>query len=212
MTSDRFFKNINLVLDKTQTGQLAPEEIFPIANMAQYEVFGNYKNMLIENDFVHDALNPFRQLVSYSPTDFPTAGVLNLPANTEYITGLLVGGAECKIYKADEVPFALSSQVRTPTATKPVTTREGVRSLRFFPSGTYTGIAFIIRKPAEMVYAYTLNGREYVYNPSGSVAPEWSDTYVNNVFYKTLEMLSIILNDSSIAQYAMAAQKSTTAA
>lgn len=217
MTSQLFFDNINLILDKSQTGQLPPEEIFPMANMAQQEVFGNYKRMMIETDFVHDALNPFRTSSTFTAADFASPGLLTLPSACEHVTGLMLvvynnelgrsDYEELKLYKADEVPVALKSQVRPPSVVKPVTTREGVRSIRFFPATTYAGTCFYLRKPADMVYNYTMNGRQYVYNPVGSVAPEWADSYVNEVFYKTLEMLAVILNDSSIAQYAMATQK-----
>lgn len=217
MTSQLFFDNINLILDKSQTGQLPPEEIFPMANMAQQEVFGNYKRMMIETDFVHDALNPFRTSSTFTAADFPSPGLLTLPSACEFVTGLMLAVydntlgrteyEEVKLYKTDEVPMALKSQVRTASVVKPVATREGVRSVRFFPGTTYAGTCFYLRKPADMVYNYTMSGRRYVYNPTGSVAPEWTDTYVNEVFYKTLEMLAVILNDSSIAQYAMATQK-----
>ncbi len=178
-------------------------------------VFASFYAEFIETGYVHAALSPFRVQHNFV-TD--TDGVLNLPVDFMYATGLYhkrmnnaIGKNVTnviKIYKDDEVGDALMSQLRPVSNDYPIAHTSGKLALTIIPDDSYAGNLHYLRKPTQPKYNYTITGRQKVYNPTGSVDLEWSDTYVNIVILKALEFLGINLSSGDIVQYA--AQKTAS--
>ena len=209
---------INMILDKSQSGFFPPEEIDEAIHRASLSAFSRFYQEFIETNFIHAALNPFRKVKIYTSADFSAGGNLNLPAGTEYVTGLYityvdnaVGAVNRKVtvYKSDEIADALSSQVRKPVETWPAAVHvqgdDGAPKLTFYPSvNTYAGALHYLKIPAKPFYPYTVSGNNYIYNAGGSpVHPEWQDTYINGILLKACEYLGVNLNSPDVVQYTM---------
>jgi hypothetical protein len=212
MTIQKSHEWLDIMLDKAQSGFIAPEEKDDALHRASLSVFASYLTQYVETGRVHVALNPFREIYEFTAANMAGGGYLALPSDFEHPTGLMLGsGQGVRIIRPDELPFSLKSVVRPVTSTTPVAvftskdvaTITSKSKLRFYPKvNTYVGELYYLKTPPTPVHNYTMNGRRVVYNPSGSVDLPWSDTTVNAVLMKSLEFLGISLNDQQLAQYA----------
>lgn len=215
MTIKRTHDIIEMLLKKSQTGTINHGQIDLALAAGQDDVWGVYVSMVREKQYVHDALNPFRKTKVFTQSDFLSVGVLGCPSDFEVVTGcdvMIYDNARkvndykpLTVYKADEIGDAMRSQLRPVNASNPICYHDGksgVFQLRVLPSGYYNGNLRYLRTPQVPVFNYSTVGRQQVYNPTGSLHLEWSNTYCNEIIYKALVYLGVNLNAPAVVQFA----------
>lgn len=212
MTVAEFIRDVEFLIDKAQGAYFPPEQITAAGETAQMGLFGTYVDMSKDDNYNHSALDPFRKEFFFQASDFGAGGVLNLPADYMYTTGMQVnyfnnatGKTEVwplKEYRLDEVPDALRSQVRPVTVNTPIVNKKGKRQYQFHPRQTQNGYVNYLAKPVAPVFAYTQNGRQIIQNVPNSVDPQWDDTYIKQVVLKTVEVLGVNLSSGDLIAYA----------
>jgi len=201
---------LDFMLDKTQSGFISPEEKDMALHRAQMAVFDIFYSEVVENQFVHTALNPFKKSVIRDATATPL-GVVTLPSDYLYATRItrnaynnvtrLTSYRDVKVYKQDEINDALNSQVRPVTVDYPIVEETGGFSLQLYPKLPNTVQINYVSLPDKCRFNYTQVGRVITYNPTGSVNLLWADTYCNIIMNKALETLGVNLNDPALVQY-----------
>jgi hypothetical protein len=204
---------LDALLEKSQSGFLSPGLKDVALDFGSMSVYSTYVAQVIENMYVHSALDPFRKKMVFTQTDFVEPGVLTTPADMEHVTGfyaVVYNNASksseyppIKVLKHDEIADALQSQIRKVDAANPIAYVSGPNTIDILPKNVYNGVLHYLKRPAKPKFNYTLSGRETVYNPTGSVDLEWRDGYMNLVIFKALEFLGVNVNRDDVVQYAM---------
>jgi len=215
MTIKQTHDRVEMLLKKSQTGSMNHGQIDIALSMGQSDLFAEYVSMIREKQFVHDALNPFRETKVFTQADFLSVGVLGCPADLEVVTGcdvFIFSNASGKndykpltVVKDDEVGEMMRSELCPVDANNPIcyqSGRNGVFTLNVLPSAYYNGTMRYLRVPQIPIFNFTTVGRQQVYNPTGSLPLEWSDTYCNSVIYKALGYLGVNLNAPAVVQFA----------
>jgi len=75
--------------------------------------------------------------------------------------------------------------------------------IQFSPNNLYSANIIYLKKPADMVWGYTLDGNSRpVYSEALSTQPEWSDTDINEIIYLALSYVGVNLKDPDVSQFA----------
>jgi hypothetical protein len=75
--------------------------------------------------------------------------------------------------------------------------------IQFNPINISTANLIYLKKPADMVWGYTLNGSgRQVYSEALSTNPEWYDTDMNEIIYLALSYIGVNLKDPEVSQFA----------
>lgn len=154
---------------------------------------------------LHDAL---RKLRVYQPYTSDAAGFVTYNSDYIHLLGqpFTVAGStvnRIEFTNEDELPFALTSQLRPVSNSYPL----GVDSstgFSIYPQSTQLGAYFYLRRPATPVYGYSQVGRTVTYNPLTSTQLEFSDVYINHILAKALIYAGVAMNEQGITQYGMA--------
>jgi len=156
-----------------------------------------------ENQQLHDALRLIR--VYYQFTSDP-AGFVTQPDDYLHILGqpFTVAGSSVNrinFCNEDEVPFALTSQLRPVSDSYPIAIDTST-GFSIYPQKTQVGFFNYLRRPATPKLAYTQVGRVITYDAANSVQLEFSDAYINNILAKALIYAGVYMNEKDITQYA----------
>lgn len=218
MTIDEVHKFIDFIAKKSNAGgYITPAEKDLLLNRAQTQYFNKlYGN---QNDYRYDRPVPkityaVTEKISNSLSPFlsdPTAltidsnGQVNTPTDlfqTVSITHTISGvDYEVTRVEQDRVANNLSSSIEAPDAKYPIYTQLRTK-LQFYPKNLATATIIYLKKPVDMVWAYTtVNGRP-VYNPTLSVQPEWKDMDMNEIIYLALSYIGVNLKDPEVSQFA----------
>jgi len=211
MTIAQFHTDVMFLINKSQGGYYAPEQIDDAADTAQMGIFATYVDQSKDDNYAHSALDPFRQEFFFQASNFAANGVLNLPAGYMYTTGMYANYFDnatgntnawpLKEYRNDEIPDALRSQVRPVTASTPFVAKKGTNAYQFYPRVTQNGYINYISRPIRPLFSYTQVGRVITQNVGASIDPQWDDSYIKQVVLKTLEILGINLSSGDLVQY-----------
>lgn len=200
---------------KAQRGAISPEQIDSAIDQAQLTVFmerlgfpqqplernGASKLGLKKNNRIHDDL---RNFITGLNERTVTNGVLSLPSNYVFynsiltettVDGRIVYGSATEI-KADELAFALNSQVNPPTLTNPFIVFGG-SVISFYPATVSKVKMSYLRLPAKpkLAYELTSSGRNFTVVEENSTDLEWPKTMANEIIMATLNLLSIPVKD-----------------
>jgi hypothetical protein len=75
--------------------------------------------------------------------------------------------------------------------------------IQFYPINIATANLIYLKKPANMVWGYTLNGSgRQVYSEALSTNPVWYDTDMNEIIYLALSYIGVNLKDPDVSQFA----------
>lgn len=184
------------------------EEIDLLLDRCQMEVYEGLIDEYAVTQKIHDALSVFK--ASY-PFTTNSSGVLSLPANYLHLRNgyTILGSTLYKITfpEDDEFTEAVNSQLRPISVFYPLGRHEG-SSITLFPNTIHYGVINYFRRPATPVYAYTLNGRQVVYDSNASVQLEWQDTtYLNKIIVRVLGYLGINLEEQDITAFGLQDEK-----
>jgi hypothetical protein len=118
-----------------------------------------------------------------------------------YFDGTRTRYKPVKLLPEDQISERIGSQILAPTIYDPVGLELKPGSIQLYPLAAMIGYVYYLRRPLAPVYAFTGSGRSITYNQSGSTQLEWSETSINKILIKTIQMAGVNLDDEMIMQY-----------
>lgn len=176
----------------------------------QMDLFEQYFSLYGQNQTIHDALRPFRV---YYPFTSDASGFVTFPNGYMHLVGqpfTVTGSTVNRIVfvNEDELPFALTSQLRPITNTYPIAVDTN-NGFSIYPQATQVGFFTYVRRPETPVYATILNGRQVLFDASNSVELEWDEVYWNNIIARALVYSGINMDEEGITQFAKQYEQET---
>jgi hypothetical protein len=152
---------------------------------------------------LHDAIRKLRTQVQFtSASDGMVTFVsdyLHMIGNPYTVTGSSVNAV--RFVNEDELPYALTSQLRPVSTSKPIAKDSSV-GFQLYPQSTQTGFYNYLRRPATPVLGYTQTGRTITYDANTSTQLEFTDVYINNIIARALKFWGINMAEQDIQQFA----------
>jgi hypothetical protein len=179
-----------------------PEAMQTIDN-AQLEATEDWFSQYGVTQIIHDAIRKLRSQVQFtSASDGQVtfaSDYLHMIGNPYTVTGSTINAV--RFVNEDELPFALTSQLRPVSTAKPIAKDTAV-GFQIYPQSTQTGFYNYLRRPATPVLGYTQAGRTITYNPNTSTQLEFTDVYINNIIARALKFWGINMAEQDIQQFA----------
>jgi hypothetical protein len=218
MTIDQVYKFIDFTIKKSNAGgYLTPEEFNLIINRAQIQYFNKlYGN---QNDYRYDRPVPkisyaVTEKISNSLSPFlsdSTAlvidgnGQVNIPNDLFQTVSLThtISGIDYEITRVeqDRVANNLTSEYDAPDTEYPIYSQLRTK-FQFYPKNLATANLYYLRKPTDMVWAYTTVSQRPVYDAANSVQPLWKSMDMNEIIYIALSYVGVNLKDGEVSQFA----------
>ena len=180
-----------------------PEAMQTLDN-AQLEATEDWFSQYGVTQIIHDAIRKLRVQVQFTSASsngdvvFP-ADYLHMIGNPYTVTGSTVNAV--RFVNEDELPFALTSQLRPVSTSKPIA-KDTATGFQLFPQSAQMGFYNYLRRPAAPVLGYTQTGRTITYNPGTSTQLEFTDVYINNILARALKFWGINMAEQDIQQFA----------
>jgi hypothetical protein len=179
-----------------------PEAMQTIDN-AQLEATEDWFADYGATQIIHDAIRKLRMQVQFtSAADGQitfASDYLHMIGNPYTVTGSTVNAV--RFVNEDELPYALTSQLRPVTTAKPIA-RDRSTGFQLYPQVTQTGFYNYLRRPNTPVLGYTQTGRTITYDPDTSTQLEFTDVYINNIIARALKFWGINMAEQDIQQFA----------
>lgn len=176
----------------------------------QLDAFNEYFKMYGVNQEVHDALRPFRIYYNFTSdaSGFVTYpdGYIHLISQPFTVTGSTVNRIE--FVNEDELPFALTSQLRPVSNTYPIATDTST-GFSIYPQSTQIGFFTYLRRPTAPVYAVLQSGRQIIYDTVNSVQLEWGDEDINHIIAKALVYVGVNMDEKGVSDFATQYEQET---
>lgn len=153
---------------------------------------------------LHDSLSPFEVAVPFTAA---SGGIIALPSDYLHFLGMYttVSGVRYPVSfkNKDEVVYAMQSQVRPPSITKPFA-YQNAGAIQLYPEVAQSGLYWYLRRPATPNANYTVNSttRVVTYNSGASTQLEWSEAYQSNIISRALVYLGLELDEAGVMQFA----------
>jgi hypothetical protein len=152
---------------------------------------------------LHDAL---RKLRVYLPFTSDYAGFVNFPSDYLHLIGnpFTVTGSttnQIKFVNEAEFAFAIRSKGRPVTNSYPIAI-DTSSGFSIYPQQEQVGYLWYLKRPATIKLAYTQLGRTVTYDPAGSVQPDFSDAYLNNILAKALRYAGVYIDEQGVSDFA----------
>lgn len=220
MNIEQAFDYLNFWINHKTNAWYTIPELTLLVNRANLSLYSDLQPLYATSQRVKDALAPFRATYDFTPST-TVSGYIVIPSNSNYLNLLDVQiqfqisnrtvYAPVKMINEDERANRLNSQIDPVTITSPIGEIVAPRFIRLYPTAApgYTGTVTYFRKPADVVFGYTIiSGRVVVYNPATSVQIEWPENWQNALLLKALSSIGINLSDTEIENYAELKTKS----
>lgn len=212
MNVNDLYRMLLFVLNKNQAGGLSVDDFEDSYNTAQSQYFsdlvGRFQQYqygraiprvgLGENETVMTKLAPFimNASVAVSGNSAPKPdGLIRLLA-------MRYGNTKVFRVEHDKVWSAVTSYIDAPS-TSNVYYVEYADAWTIYPTSGISSVTIdYLRKPADIVWAYTVDadGR-YEYTSSGSVDPEWDDISAVEIATRALKILGVHFKDGDFVAY-----------
>jgi len=218
MTIDQVFKFVDFIIKKSNSGgYLTPDEFNLIINRAQIQYFNKlYGN---QNDYRYDRPVPkiayaITEKISNSLSVFlsdsttltiDANGQVNIPSDLFQTVSLTktISGIDYEITRVeqDRVANNLTSAYDAPDTEFPIYTQLRTK-FQFYPKNLGSANLYYLKKPTDMVWAYTIVSNRPQYDAANSVQPLWKDMDMNEIIYIALSYVGINLKDGEVSQFA----------
>ena len=182
---------------------VTPQEAMAALDNGQMIKFEDDFKMYGIDQTIHDSLRNFK-VTNYQFTS-NSGGVVVFPDGYQHlfngvftVTGSTVNAVN--FLNPDELPYALTNQLRKVTTSNPVAIDNGTGFI-IYPQSVQIGFYSYLKRPAVPVYGYTQIGRDVVYDPLTSVQLEWEDAYLNSVVAKSMQFLGVNMDESGIVAF-----------
>jgi len=178
------------------------EEVDLFLDRCQMEVYEELISIYAQTQKIHDALSVFKSSFNFTSS---STGLINLPSDYLHLRSAYTVIASTmypiRFPEDDEYVEAVKSQLRPVSTTRPLGVHEE-NTIQLNPATLQYGVINYFRRPDAPVYAYTLNGREIVYDSGNSVQLEWNDTtYLNKIMLRVLAYFGINLSEPDITAF-----------
>ena len=205
-----YYNFFQYIVRKERGVFVTPAQFTQNLDAGQLDCFEEWFKLYGENNEVHDAIKPFRV---YQPFTSDGSGYVTYPSNCVHVLGspfTIFGSAVTnpKWVNEDELPFALTSQLRAVSNAYPIIV-DSSAGFSIYPQTTQIGAYFYLRRPLTPVFGYTQSGRTITYDSSTSVQLEWNELYINNILAKSLRYAGVNMNEQGVAQFAEAYNQET---
>lgn len=204
---------MQFVINKNQNGYLTPddfnlainqasinEQSFLIGGIEQLQyVKGQPRIQYSISENTRQKLQPFIKTV----TLVVTSGTANYPPDYILTDAMMNDAGVDRIrYAENNKLYSFLGSTIDPVSTNPIYTPSDT-GFTFYPNTITSARLTYVGKPNEIVwnFATDLNGRP-VFNPTGSVDPQWYDTDMYSVIARALRMVGVNLKDGEVSQYA----------
>ena len=179
-----------------------PEAMQTIDN-AQLEATEDWFAGYGVTQILHDAIRKLRSQVQFTSSSDGqitfAADYLHMIGNPYTVTGSTINAV--RFVNEDELPFALTSQLRPVSTSKPIA-KDTSSGFQLYPQSTQTGFYNYLRRPNAPVLGYTQTGRTITYDPNTSTQLEFTDVYINNIIARALKFWGINMAEQDIQQFA----------
>jgi len=170
---------------------------------AQLEATEDWFSSYGQTQIIHDAIRKLRTQIQFTSgadgaVTFPS-DYLHLIGSPYTVTGSSVNAI--RFVNEDELPYALTSQLRAISTSKPIAKDISV-GFQIYPQVQQTGFYNYLRRPASPVLGYTQSGRTITYNSGTSTQLEFTDVYINNIISRALKFWGINMAEADIQQFA----------
>lgn len=221
MTVDFAFQVINYILAKNLgQGNLNPQDFNNLINISQYSFldyllgeFQSYqggrplsKVQFGMNESVRQRLTPFiKPVVPLAPD---VSGFAAYPADYQQMDAMYDANMNRIRFVPQHKLYSYLGSVIDPINTNPIYLIEN-NGFRFYPNTNYNTVAapsaFLsyVSTPPDIVWNSTPDGNgRLVYNPIGSVDPEWYDVDMAEIISRVLRMCGVSLQNQDVDRYA----------
>lgn len=206
------FDFLNFWISKEKGAWYTIPELTQLCNAGQLSYYTDKKPLYATSNEIKETLAPFRRTYDFNPSN-TISGVISVPSDSNYLDLLDLNITyqisnrtmywSVPMINEDERSNRLNSQINPVTVTTPVGEIIAPRFFRLFPTSGYTGTVTYFRKPADVVFGYTVvSGRVIVYDPATSVQFEWKSTDVIPILLKALQSIGINLSAQDVANFA----------
>lgn len=152
---------------------------------------------------LHDAIRKLRTQVQFTSASDGmvtfASDYLHMIGNPYTVTGSTINAV--RFVNEDELPYALTSQLRPVSSSKPIAKDSSV-GFQLYPQFLQTGFYNYLRRPNTPVLGYTQSGRTITYDPNTSTQLEFTDVYINNIISRALKFWGINMAEQDIQQFA----------
>ena len=204
MTVETLHNRVLFLLQKDQGGFFNPEEIDAAFNKVQLD----YLNKLLDTTTnkigqpqgvgshadIKRALQPFTRS---TPITTGANGLYTFLPDVAHFRGLETRDEEVSV---SELPDRLDSSIIAPTASRPVFIQQN-NGLKFYPAGEYQKVIHYVKYPTDVLFDYSISGRQVVYNAAGSTDPEWGDIEMEVLVRKTAELMASNNQDYEVRNF-----------
>lgn len=209
------YRLIRFIIRKNQNGNLTPSDFNNIINVAQVSyldyLLGEFQKYLPgrpmaavefgQNQDIRQRLTPFIK-TPVTLTINPTTGISPYPDDFQAADAMYYGqyNRRVKYIQQDRVDSHLNSYI-DPIGTNPVYLMID-QGFQFYPTNLGTTRFSYIGTPATMIWNYTedIYGRP-IYNPVGSVQPQWYELDQLEIVVRALAQVGINLQLNAVEQY-----------
>lgn len=204
------YKLVNDLLSKNNGVYLTPDEYNRYAEIASLEYFDTLVGSKNTNRSVYGInrtldrrLKEFREVAPTLVED----GVAELPDNCELLTAVYTDDY-IPLRQTDEDRFArlMQDPLASPTEDDPVY-KEINEYIEVFPETLPSVTIEYLRKPLSPKYAYTVENRRAVYNPTNSVHFEWNKRDESELTMRILQLCGISVGSPELLQVGLAKQQ-----
>lgn len=222
MNVNEAFEYINFWYNKVTAAWFTVSELEALINRAQLAYYSDIKPKYATSQLVKDILAPFKATYNFTTqiSGYITIPDINVsdPTSSLDTTVSYLDLLDIQIYfqvsdrmiyypvklvNEDERANRLNSQIDPVTSTSPIGEQTAPRTFRLYPSAAYNGNVTYLRKPADIVFGYSVvSGRVIVYDPLTSVQFEWRASDISAILLKALESIGINLSSQEISNFA----------
>lgn len=219
MTIDAVYQLVQFVLNKTQQGNISPDQFNAIAPSMQLSVI----NQILGNEQEYGPGRPIprygfglnqkimedlRPIIKIPQSISFSSGIGSYPADGIYIFNLVsVDGKLVRPVEQDEAILLNESVIKPPTTQYPCYYMLG-GNMYILPSTITSGTITYVRRPLTPKWNYTISNDVPIYNPTGSQDFELGELLHLRICAKILQMAGVNLSLGQVTEYAAAIEAS----
>lgn len=193
MTIKDMHDMIDTLKNEGQTGYHTPEEIDRALNNASDDKFNAEKKIFESTGIISDNLRTFKT----SATISLTSGSGSLPSDYSYRTGAsTTGDLPVEILSEGEWVYKINDPIDPPSSTRPIMAIRNTVSV--LPNTLSSVVLYYLKRPATMVFGYTVTDGENVYNSGTSTQPDWAPDCHVDIVLRACVYLGVPLKEQDL--------------
>lgn len=204
MTVEELHNRVLFMLQKDQGGFFNPGEIDEAFNKVQLEYLRELlqarPNQIGQPKGLGADAQTNRALQPFATSTSLVTGVTGIYTFLEDVAHFRNLESRDEEVSAAELPDRLNSAIIAPTEARPIFVQQN-KGLKFYPAAQYTKQFHYIRFPLNVFFNYSIAGRQVVFNPTGSVNPQWGDIEMEVLVRKTAEYISSNNQDYEVRNF-----------